>query len=118
MFWALLVLAALLGSAWLVYRRPSTWAAAVLASLSLIWLVVNRPIEGPVLVTVAINHGITLADLLTPTDPLAGCPGPDQAPPGPPMTIGRLRSAAAADRGQLGGMLARNDHGSLAGAAR
>lgn len=36
---------------------------AVLAAVSLLWLVVNGPMEGPVLVTVTAAHGVTGADL-------------------------------------------------------
>ncbi len=37
--------------------------AAVLAAMSVLWLVVNTPMEGPVLVTFSAAHGITGADL-------------------------------------------------------
>jgi hypothetical protein len=37
--------------------------ALVLAAVSLLWLVVNGPMEGPVLVTVTGGHGVTGADL-------------------------------------------------------
>lgn len=38
--------------------------AAVLVSCACLWLVANAPVEGPVLVLVSHNHGITTADLL------------------------------------------------------
>lgn len=37
--------------------------AGTLAAVSLLWLVVNGPMEGPVLITVAADHGITGGDL-------------------------------------------------------
>ena len=37
--------------------------AAVLAALSLLWLVVNDPMEGTVLMTFSPGHGLTGADL-------------------------------------------------------
>jgi hypothetical protein len=37
--------------------------AAALAAMSLLWLVVNEPMEGPVLVTFTPAHGVTGADL-------------------------------------------------------
>jgi hypothetical protein len=30
-----------------------------------IWILVNQPVEGPVLVVLSANHGITVADLLS-----------------------------------------------------
>jgi hypothetical protein len=30
-----------------------------------IWIFVNQPVEGPVLLTLSTNHGITVADLLS-----------------------------------------------------
>jgi hypothetical protein len=40
----------------------------LLAAVSLLWLLVNGPMEGPVLVVLSPDHGITGADL-------AGCAG-------------------------------------------
>ncbi len=37
----------------------------VLAVLGLLWLWVNKPVEGPVLWQISVNHGVTTADLLT-----------------------------------------------------
>jgi hypothetical protein len=37
--------------------------AGTLAALSLLWLVVNGPMEGPVLVVLSADHGITGGDL-------------------------------------------------------
>jgi hypothetical protein len=37
--------------------------AAVLGAMSLLWLVVNAPMEGPMLVTFTPAHGVTGADL-------------------------------------------------------
>jgi hypothetical protein len=30
-----------------------------------IWILVNQPVEGPVLLTLSAHHGITVADLLS-----------------------------------------------------
>jgi hypothetical protein len=38
------------------------WGAAALAAMSLLWLVVNEPMEGPVLVALTPAHGLTGAD--------------------------------------------------------
>ena len=40
-----------------------TGGVALLAAMSVLWLVVNAPMEGPVLVTFSAAHGITGADL-------------------------------------------------------
>ena len=37
--------------------------AVVLAGISILWLIVNQPMEGPTLVELAQEHGITGADL-------------------------------------------------------
>jgi len=37
--------------------------AAMLAAISIVWLTVNAPMEGPVLVRLPATHGITGADL-------------------------------------------------------
>ena len=39
-------------------------AAFMLIPLSLLWIVVNRPYEGPTLVVLSWSHGITASDLL------------------------------------------------------
>ena len=44
-------------------RRLGMRGAVTLAAVSLLWLVVNGPMEGPTLVTVAPGHGLTGADL-------------------------------------------------------
>ncbi|MDY7105899.1 MAG: hypothetical protein S0880_32335 [Actinomycetota bacterium] len=41
-----------------------TIAAALLVGCACLWLVANAPIEGPVLLPLSHNHGITVADLL------------------------------------------------------
>lgn len=54
---ALLVLAAGLAPRW---GRPG---AVVLALVSLLWFLVNTPVEGQTLVVVTHHHGLTEADL-------------------------------------------------------
>jgi hypothetical protein len=39
------------------------WLAVGLAGAAVIWILVNRPVEGPVLLTLTHSHGITVADL-------------------------------------------------------
>jgi hypothetical protein len=41
------------------------WLAVGLVGGAVIWIVVNGPVEGPVLLTVTPSHGITVADLLS-----------------------------------------------------
>lgn len=43
--------------------RTGRAGALVLALVSVLWLLVNGTMEGPVLVTVAPTHGLTAADL-------------------------------------------------------
>ena len=43
--------------------RLGLGGAAALAGMSLVWLLVNSPMEGPVLVTVTRGHGLTGGDL-------------------------------------------------------
>lgn len=63
---ALAVLVAGTGLAGLAVRRPrwSIVAAAVAGAGTTAWLALNRPLEGPVLVSLAHGSGVTLADLL------------------------------------------------------
>jgi hypothetical protein len=39
------------------------WLAAGLAAAAVGWVLVNGPVEGPVLLVLAPSHGITVADL-------------------------------------------------------
>ncbi len=59
---AALVLVALVLTAGLSSRSGSAGAGAV-AALSVAWLLVNSPMEGPVLVAFTPDHGITGGDL-------------------------------------------------------
>ncbi|MDH3052447.1 hypothetical protein QEN42_21700 [Gordonia alkanivorans] len=45
--------------------RPSYRASAVMAVVSVAWLLWNGPIEGRVLVSININHGFTESDILS-----------------------------------------------------
>jgi hypothetical protein len=45
--------------------RGDRLAALVLVPLSLTWLVVNGPFEGPTLLVISWSHGITAADMIT-----------------------------------------------------
>ena len=62
---ALLVLLALAGAALLCRRDSPAWPVLLILLCGL-WLLVNKPLEGPVLVDVSRGHGITLSDLLAP----------------------------------------------------
>jgi len=57
-----LVLVALVACAVLA-GRGGRWAALALGACSILWLVVNKPMEGEVLVVVTEDHGLTTADL-------------------------------------------------------
>ena len=59
---AALVLAALVAGGVLAGRTGRT-GAVVLGALSVLWLLVNKPMEGRVLVVVTETHGLTDADL-------------------------------------------------------
>jgi hypothetical protein len=45
--------------------RGSRVAALLLIPAAIGWLVINRPFEGPTLLTLSWNHGITAADLFS-----------------------------------------------------
>lgn len=62
---AVLVLVALLGTV-LPCRRDTWLWPAVLIVLCGLWLLVDKPVEGPVLIGISRGHGITLSDLLAP----------------------------------------------------
>lgn len=59
---AALALAVLVLAAGLSTRRGRV-GAVVLAAASLLWLLVNGPMEGPVLLEVTARHGLTGGDL-------------------------------------------------------
>lgn len=60
--WTGVTLAALVVAAWWSPRAGRA-GAVTLAAVSVLWLLVNDPMEGPVLLTVAEDHGLTAADL-------------------------------------------------------
>jgi hypothetical protein len=62
----MVVLAVLLAVAVAVLIRPSWLLLGVLVHLEMAWLLVNRPVEGPVLVGLSDGHGFTVADLVVP----------------------------------------------------
>jgi hypothetical protein len=62
---AVLVLFALACAALLCRRDTAVWPVALILLCGL-WLVVDKPLEGPVLVAISRGHGITLSDLLAP----------------------------------------------------
>ena len=57
-----LVLAALIVAAWMAGRTGRPGAVA-LAVVSVLWLVVDKSMEGPTLVRISTTHGLVAADL-------------------------------------------------------
>jgi hypothetical protein len=62
---AIIVLITLVASAVLALIGTRFWPLA-LAVLSVGWLLVNKPLEGPVLWVLTPGHGLVLSDLLCP----------------------------------------------------
>lgn len=62
----LIVLLVLVAVALLCAVRPRGWYLLVLAFLSLAWLLVDDPVEGPGLLRLSASHGVTVADLAVP----------------------------------------------------
>jgi hypothetical protein len=50
-------------TAWATWR-PGSGSAAAVALAAVLWWLLDKPVEGPVLLTVTPTHGLTLADLL------------------------------------------------------
>lgn len=48
----------------LIWRN--TALLALLGAANVMWVAENGPVEGPVLLSISSQHGVTLADLLTP----------------------------------------------------
>jgi hypothetical protein len=44
--------------------RPRRATALLLLPASAAWVLFNGPIEGPILITLSTNHGVTVSDLL------------------------------------------------------
>ncbi|PTR30336.1 hypothetical protein C8K36_102184 [Rhodococcus sp. OK519] len=61
----LTVLTLLLTAASSCLARPSKLSAATTLVAAVLWLLVNNPVEGPVLFVVTPSHGLTVADLLS-----------------------------------------------------
>jgi hypothetical protein len=62
---AVLVLLALIGCALLCRCNTPAWPVLLIVLCGL-WLLVDKPLEGPVLLVLARGHGITVSDLLAP----------------------------------------------------
>jgi hypothetical protein len=45
-------------------RRRRQLAAALIVA-GVVWLLVNKPVEGPVLISFTVRHGLSAADLLS-----------------------------------------------------
>ena len=63
---ALVSLTALAGTTAYALRVPSAAASGAVLATSVVWLLANGPLEGPILWTVAPDRGLTTADLLVP----------------------------------------------------
>lgn len=75
------------GTVAVVRARALWWTCALYLLVVLAWLVVNKPLEGPILWTVNEHHGLTLGDV-------AVVPGLVVAAARAVLAIGRRRSAA------------------------
>lgn len=60
---ALLTLVALLALL-VTARRTGVGGAVALLAVSVLWILVNQPLEGPVLLRISQSHGFTTADVL------------------------------------------------------
>ncbi|MEP6563435.1 MAG: hypothetical protein ABJD68_20435 [Nakamurella sp.] len=60
---AVLFVLALAGSLAVAGSRVGAW---ITLGAALVWPLVNRPMEGPVLLVIGQGHGVTLSDLLAP----------------------------------------------------
>ena len=60
----LVVLVGLLLATLRARGRPRRAAALLLLPASAAWVLFNGPIEGPILLTLTANHGLTVSDLL------------------------------------------------------
>lgn len=63
---AIVVLLALTAVAVLSALRPRVSCLPILGLVSLVWLLVNDPVEGAVLLRLSASHGFTVADLAVP----------------------------------------------------
>jgi hypothetical protein len=64
-----LVIVVAAGIAAVMWPRRGTYAAVI--ACALLWLRLNGPLEGYILVSIARGHGLTLGDLLVPVEFLA-----------------------------------------------
>ena len=60
----LVLLVGLLIAALQARGRPRRAVALLLLPASVAWVLFNGPIEGPILLTLSTNHGLTVSDLL------------------------------------------------------
>jgi hypothetical protein len=60
----LVLLVGLLTAALGTRRRPRRVVAWLLLPASAAWVLFNGPIEGPILLTLSTDHGVTVSDLL------------------------------------------------------
>lgn len=65
LFLALAVLALLLASVVWAVIAPSYAVSAFCLGLAVLWVLVNKPVEGPVLLAFDKEHGATLSDIMS-----------------------------------------------------
>ena len=66
MIQALIGLAVVVGVTVWAVRSPSWRSVGVLVAACCVWLLLNGPVEGPILWQVTADRGLTVADLLAP----------------------------------------------------
>ena len=69
----LVLLVGLLLAALRARGRQRRAAALLLLPASAAWVLFNGPIEGPILLTLSTNHGVTVSDLLAVVGVLVAC---------------------------------------------
>ncbi|MGU3293282.1 hypothetical protein [Williamsia sp. M5A3_1d] len=64
-FYALVIMNLLFVSGAWSLARPSYASSGVLAGIAVLWLLANGPIEGHVILSFTLHHGVTESDLLS-----------------------------------------------------
>ncbi|KQR96668.1 hypothetical protein ASG12_18940 [Williamsia sp. Leaf354] len=64
-FYALVVMNLLFVTAAWSLARPSVISSAILTTVAVVWVLANGPIEGHVILSFNLHHGVTESDLLS-----------------------------------------------------
>lgn len=64
-FYALVVMNLLFVTAAWSLARPSVVSSAILTTVAVVWVLGNGPIEGHVILSFTLHHGVTESDLLS-----------------------------------------------------